>query len=61
MFGNTKIVFESNRSEPLIKNKEIMTAHYQESVPMRFCKLLNYKTLEYFKHYLIHYRRKLLL
>ena len=40
MLGNTKIVFESNRSEPLIKNKEIMTAHYQESVPMRFCKLI---------------------
>ena len=37
ILGNTKIVFESNMSEPLITNKEIMTADYQESVSVRFC------------------------
>ena len=39
ILGNTKIVFESNMSEPLITNKEIMTADYQESVSVRFCQL----------------------
>ena len=38
-FGDTKIIFESNMAEVLIKDKETMTDDYQESVPMRFCQL----------------------
>ena len=38
-FGITEIVFHSNMTKSLIKDKEAMTDDYQESVPVRFCKL----------------------
>ena len=38
-FGITTIVFHSNMTKPLIKDKEAITGDYQESVPVRFCKL----------------------
>ena len=38
-FGITEIVFHNNMTKALIKDKEAMTDDYQESVPVRSCKL----------------------
>ena len=38
-FVDTEIVFESNMTEPLIKDNKTMTDDYQGSLPMRFCQL----------------------
>ena len=47
-FGDTKMVFESNMAEPLIKVKVTMTDDYQESVPMRFCQLTSKSDVMFF-------------
>ena len=70
-FDDTEVVFESNRAEPLIKDKETMTDDCQESVPIRFCQLTRESDVLFStglennrifqKHYLIIYKRKLLL